>query len=62
MLLVAMRPGDTRVPIPNTKVKARAADGTALGTVWESRWPPEPKKKEQAPALSQRFKSRAPWV
>ena len=39
--LVAMRPGDTPVPIPNTKVKTRAADGTALETVWESRWLPD---------------------
>ena len=43
--LVAMRPGDTPVPIPNTKVKTRAADGTALETVWESRWPPDLKRK-----------------
>ena len=42
--LVAMRPGDTPVPIPNTKVKTWAADGTALETVWESRWPPDYKK------------------
>ena len=35
--LVAIRPGDTPVPIPNTKVKARTADGTMLATVWESR-------------------------
>ena len=39
-----MRPGDTPVPIPNTTVKTRAANGTALETVWESRWPPEQKK------------------
>ena len=45
MLLVAMRPGDTPVPIPNTKVKTRTAEGTALETVWESRWLPEPYKK-----------------
>ena len=32
--------GDTPVPIPNTTVKTQAADGTALETVWESRWPP----------------------
>ena len=36
--LVAMRLGDTPVPIPNTKVKTQPADGTA--SVWESRWPP----------------------
>ena len=37
---VAMRPGETPVPIPNTMVKTRAADGTMLETAWESRWPP----------------------
>ena len=36
--------GDTPVPIPNTMVKTQAADGTALETVWESRWLPEYKK------------------
>ena len=41
MLLVAMRSGDTPVPIPNTMVKTWSADGTALETVWESRWPPD---------------------
>ena len=39
-----MRFGDTPVPIPNTKVKTKAADGTALETVWESRWLPGYKK------------------
>ena len=39
--LVAMRAGDTPVPIPNTMVKTRAADGTILETVWESRWLPD---------------------
>ena len=43
-LLVAMRLWETPVPIPNTTVKTQAADGTALETVWESRWPPDPKK------------------
>ena len=37
---VAMRLGVTPVPIPNTMVKTQAADGTALETVWESRWLP----------------------
>ena len=37
---VAMRPGETPVPIPNTMVKTWAADDTILETVWESRWPP----------------------
>ena len=36
-----MRLGETPVPIPNTMVKTQAADGTALETVWESRWLPE---------------------
>ena len=35
-----MRPGDTPVPIPNTMVKTWTADGTMLGTAWESRWLP----------------------
>ena len=43
--LVAMRPGATPVPISNTMVKTRTADGTALETVWESRWPPNLKEK-----------------
>ena len=41
-----MRPGDTPVPIPNTTVKTRAADGTALETVWESRRLPDHLKKK----------------
>ena len=43
--LVPMRLGDTPVPIPNTTVKTQSADGTALETVWESRWAPDQKKK-----------------
>ena len=39
--------GDTPVPIPNTMVKTQAADGTALETVWESRWLPEYKTKDK---------------
>ena len=35
-----MRPRETPVPIPNTMVKTREADDTALETAWESRWPP----------------------
>ena len=35
-----MRPGDTPVPISNTMVKTRSADGTIPETVWESRWMP----------------------
>ena len=37
---VAMRLGVTPVPIPNTRVKTQAADGTMLETAWESRWLP----------------------
>ena len=39
--------GVTPVPIPNTMVKTQAADGTALVTVWESRWPPKLKKEKE---------------
>ena len=45
IFLAAIRFGGTPVPIPNTKVKAGAADGTALETMWESRWLPETKEK-----------------
>ena len=47
LILVAMRLGETPVPIPNTMVKPREADGTALETVWESRWPPALKRKKE---------------
>ena len=43
---VAMRLGETPVPIPNTMVKTQAADGTSLETVRESRWPPNLKKEK----------------
>ena len=36
-----MRPGETPVPIPNTLVKPRTADGTMLETAWESRRLPD---------------------
>ena len=39
--------GVTPVPIPNTMVKTQAADGTALETMWESRWLPEFEKKSR---------------
>ena len=48
LFLVAMRLGETPVPIPNTMVKPQAADGTALETVWESRWLPDLKSKKEA--------------
>ena len=43
--------GETPVPIPNTTVKTQAADGTALETMWESRWPPDQKKKNRETCL-----------
>ena len=43
---VAMRFGETPVPIPNTTVKTEAADDTMLETAWESRWLPGTPKKE----------------
>ena len=47
MFLAPMRSGDTPVPIPNTMVKTKAADGTALETVWESRWLPGLQNREE---------------
>ena len=44
----------TPVPIPNTMVKTKAADGTALETVWESRWLPAPKQKAWESAYKNR--------
>ncbi len=38
---MAMRSGETPVPIPNTMVKTWTADGTILETIWESRWLPD---------------------
>lgn len=43
-----MRFRETPVPIPNTMVKPQTAEGTALETVWESRWPPNLKKKKDS--------------
>ena len=40
--------GVTPVPISNTMVKTQAADGTALVTVWESRWLPNFKENKRA--------------
>ena len=42
---------ETPVPIPNTTVKTQAADGTALETVWESRWPPDQEKNNSPQSL-----------
>ena len=52
---VAMRLGETPVPIPNTMVKTQAADGTALETVWESRWLPELEKRKTGFTSDQRI-------
>ena len=48
--------GETPVPIPNTMVKTQAADGTALVTVWESRWLPNSKRKKAEMLLSYRYR------
>ena len=50
-----MRLGVTPVPIPNTMVKTQAADGTALETVWESRWLPELEKRKTGFTSDQRI-------
>ena len=55
--------GDTPVPIPNTMVKTQAADGTALETVWESRWLPDHKNLNESKPKAQdefRFLGRSP--
>ena len=51
---VAIRPGETPVPIPNTMVKTWEADGTALETVWERRWLPNLQKKRTGFTSDQR--------
>lgn len=51
---MAIRPGGTPVPIPNTMVKTWEADGTALETVWESRWLPNLQKKRTGFTSDQR--------
>ena len=43
--MVVMRFGETPVPIPNTTVKPKTAESTALETVWEGRWPHFKKKR-----------------
>ena len=55
IFLASMRLGDTPVPIPNTTVKTQAADGTALETVWESRWLPELEKRKTGFTSDQRI-------
>ena len=44
--LVAMRMGETPVPILNTTVKPHTAESTMLETAWEGRWLPGSLKKE----------------
>ena len=46
----------TPVPIPNTMVKTQAADGTALVTVWESRWLPNFKENKSIKLLLYRYR------
>ena len=50
--------GDTPVPIPNTMVKTQAADGTALETMWESRWLPEFEKRKTGFTSDQRIERK----
>ena len=50
--------GVTPVPIPNTMVKTQAADGTALETVWESRWLPEFEKRKTGFTSDQRIEQK----
>ncbi len=47
---VAIRPGELPVPIPNTKVKPRAAESTLLETTREDRWLPDFYKRNRAEA------------
>ena len=54
-----MRLGDTPVPIPNTTVKTQSADGTALETVWESRWAPDQKNNRRKP---DKISGRYQWL
>ena len=49
-----MRLWETPVPIPNTTVKTQAADGTALETMWESRWTPDQKETTDAESAASR--------
>ena len=48
--------GETPVPIPNTTVKTQSADGTALETVWESRWPPDQKKNNRRKSAEYKYR------
>ena len=50
--------GVTPVPIPNTMVKTQAADGTALETMWESRWLPEFEKRKTGFTSDQRIEQK----
>ena len=49
---------ETPVPIPNTMVKTQAADGTALETMWESRWLPEFEKRKTGFTSDQRIEQK----
>ena len=53
-----MRIGETPVPIPNTTVKTYPADDTAGATLWESRWPPNLKKRMPVRLVSRNLQSR----
>ena len=51
-----MRLGETPVPIQNTTVKTQAAAGTALETVWVSRWPPDQKKNNRRKSAEYKYR------
>ena len=48
--------GETPVPIPNTTVKTQSADGTALETVWESRWAPDQKENNKRKSAEYKYR------
>ena len=54
-----MRLWETPVPIPNTTVKTQAADGTALETVWESRWTPDQKENNRRKSAEYKYRH---WI
>ena len=46
--------GETPGPIPNPEVKPFSADGTARGTAWESRTPPDMHRRGSLPPVVER--------
>ena len=58
---MAMRPGETPVPIPNTMVKTRAAENTLLETAREDRWLPDIQRKSMEVDL-QKLMSKEAYI